>query len=206
MSTIPADLAPPVLPRRRQLLLGTAFASVAVSVFIFGLLGRYLELKAVAERAVRAAGGDAEAIGAAWLGENSVPLTQPVMQLFTLLMGAVTIQWAAWAIARNVRGQAYLGFGITALLGLAFLNQTTFLWNRVGLGMNQPEGPVFYAVTGGHFALMIAAVIFVLLVAFRCLGGQYSATLPDGPAAAAMFWHVTTALYSVIWLAVYVMK
>lgn len=191
MSIIPADLAPPILPRRRQLLFGTAFASVAVSVFLVALLGRYLEARAASDT---------------WLVENTIPLTQPVMQLFTLLMGAVTVQWAAWAIARNARGQAYLGFGITALLGAAFLNQTTFLWSRVALEMAQPEGPYFYAVTGGHFALVIGAILFVLLVAFRCLGGQYSATLPDGPAAAAMFWHVTTALYSVIWLAVYVMK
>ena len=191
MSVIPADLAPPVLPRRRQLLFGTAFASLAVSVFVIALLGRYLEARSGAET---------------WLADNTIPLTQPVMQLATMLMGAITIQWAAWAIARNARGQAYLAFGITALFGAAFLNQTTFLWNRVGLAMTQPEGPYFYAVTGGHFALVIAAVVFVLLVAFRCLGGQYSATLPDGPAAAAMFWHVTTVLYAVIWLAVYVMK
>ena len=192
MSLIPAQITAPVLPRRRQLLFGTAFACVAASMFLLALVGAYLEARSGSR--------------ATWLADNVIPLTQPVMQLATLLMGAITAQWAVWAVARNERGQAYLALGITLLMGLAFLNQTTFLWERVGLSMSQPEGPYFYAVTGGHFAMVVAAVLFLLLMAVRALGGQYSASLPDGLSAAAMFWHVTTALYSVIWLAVYVMK
>jgi heme/copper-type cytochrome/quinol oxidase subunit 3 len=192
MALIPATLSAPPLPRRRQLLFGTTFVSVGVAMFELALIGMYL-----AERSSHRN---------VWLSENTIPLTQPNMQLGTLVLGSIFVQWAVWAIARNERGQAYLGLGLTLLMGAAFLNQTTFLWKTIGLRMAQPEGPTFYAVTGAHFAIVAAAMIFVALMTIRALGGQFSSRLPDGLSAAALFWHVSVALYSVLWLAVYIMK
>jgi len=192
MALIPAELTAPPLPRRRQLLFGTAFAAAAVSMFELAFIGMYLS-----ERAAHKA---------TWLTENTIPLTQPNMQLGTLVLGSIFIQWAVWAISRNERGQAYLGLGLTVLMGAAFLNQTTFLWKSVALRMAQAEGPTFYAATGAHFAIVAAAMIFIVLMGIRALGGQFSSRLPDGVSAAALFWHVSVALYSVLWLAVYIMK
>jgi len=194
--TIPAQVTPPILPRRRQLLFGTAFAAVAVSMFLLTLVGMYLSTR-------HANLGHWLATGE---GKNIIPLTQPVMQLTTLILSAVMMQWAVWAIARNERGQTFLALGITVLLGLAFLNQSTFLWDQAAVKMSQPEGPLFYAITGGQFAITIGALAFVILMAFRALGGQFSSRHPDGISAAALFWHVNLALYSVVWYAVYVTK
>lgn len=191
MSLVPATLTPAPLPRRRQLLFGTALVSVAVAMFELALVGMYLAARDNAT---------------AWLSENTIPLTQPNMQLGSLVFGAIFIQWAVWAIARNERGQAYLALGLTLMMGFAFLNQTTFLWQQVELTMAQLEGPYFYAVTGAHFAIVAAAMIFVALTGIRALGGQFNSRLPDGVSAAAMFWHVSVALYAVLWLAVYIMK
>lgn len=192
MSLVIADAPPPALPRRRQLLFGTGFAGVAAAMYIFTLLGWYLQARADNR--------------ATWLAEHQPPLTQPNMQLMTLVMGMVTVQWAAWAIARNARGQTYLAAGITLLFAAAFLNQTTFLWVRVGLPVKSPEGPLFYALTGGHAAMVLAAAIMLALTTFRALGGQYGAKLPDGISASALLWHIVTALYMVVWYAVYIVK
>ena len=192
MSIIPAELTAPTLPRRRQLLFGTTFVAVGVAMFQLALVGMYMAERS-AHRNV-------------WLSENVIPLTQPNMQLGTLILGSIFIQWAVWAIARNERTQAYMGLGATLLMGAAFLNQTTFLWSEVKLTMAQVEGPTFYAVTGAHFAIVAASMVFIVLMAVRTLGGQYSSRLPDGVSAAALFWHVAVALYSVLWLAVYIMK
>lgn len=192
MTVIPADLAAPRLPRRRQLLFGTAFVAAGVAMLELALVGMYLT-----ERTAHAG---------TWLSENAIPLTQSNMQLGSLVLGSIFIQWAVWAIARDVRWQAYTGLGLTLLMGFAFLNQTTFLWKITALKMAQAEGPTFYAVTGTHFAIVIAAMAFIALMAIRTLGGQFSSRLPDGVSAAALFWHVSVALYAVIWLAVYIMK
>jgi heme/copper-type cytochrome/quinol oxidase subunit 3 len=192
MSVIPAGVAAPHPPRRRQLLFASAFASAASALLILTLVGAYLEARSGA--------------GGQWLASNNIPLTQPTMQLFTLLMSSFTVQWVVYAIARDNRTHAYLASAITLVLGLAVLNQTWFLYTQVELPLSSVEGPYFYAVTGAHLAMLGAAILFLGLNALRALGGAMSARNPDGLSAAALFWHVTVALYGVIWLGVYVLK
>lgn len=185
-------LPPAVLPRRRELIFGTAFATGGVVMIMATLIGAYL--------------GARNAAGATWFEGNNIPLTQPTMQMITLAMSVVTMQWAVWSISRDDRNHTYLALGVTLLLGAAFINQTTFLYHQAGVTMAQPEGPLFYAVTGGNLAMVLGAMIFVVLMGFRALGGQFSSRQPDGIAAAAVFWHASVAVYAVIWIAVYVMK
>jgi heme/copper-type cytochrome/quinol oxidase subunit 3 len=192
MTTIPAGVAASSPPRRRQVLFGTAFAAAASALLILSLLGGYLE--------ARTATGDA------WLSAVNIPLTQPTMQLFTLLMSAVTVQWVVYAIARDNRTHAFLASALTMLLGLAMLNQTWFLFTQIELPMATREGPYFYAVTGAHLAMVGAAILFLGLNTLRAFGGAMSSKYPDGFSASALFWHVTVALYGVIWLGVYVLK
>ncbi|MGB3411898.1 MAG: cytochrome c oxidase subunit 3 [Microthrixaceae bacterium] len=194
ITTISAEgrYSTPALPRRRELLFGTAFATAGISMVIISLIGTYLVTR--------------DASGANWLANNQIPLTQPNMQLITLGMSAVTMQWAVWSIARDDRYHSYMALGLTVLLGLAFVNQTTFLYKMTGIGIEQAEGPLFYAVTGSHLAMMIGALIFMVLMGFRTLAGQYSSRLPDGIGAAAIVWYAGIALYAIIWFAVYVQK
>lgn len=184
--------APAVLPRRRELLFGTALVTGGVVMALLTLVGQYIATR--------------DAAGAAWLADNQIPLTQPNMQLVTIGMSAVTMQWAFWAIARDDRYHAYMALGVTLLLGAAFVNQTTFLYSMAGVTMSQAEGPLFYAVTGGHLAMVIAGMVFIALMAFRALGGSFSSRQPDGIGAAAVFWYACIGLYALIWFAVYVQK
>lgn len=180
------------LPRRREMLFGSAFATAGVSMLIVVLVANYL--------IERTAGGSN------WLADNQIPLTQPNMMLLTLGMSVVTMQWAVYSISRDDRYHAYMAIGATLLLGLAFVNQTTFLYKMAGVTIEQPEGPLFYAVTAGHLAMMILALAFLVLVLFRVFAGQYSSRMPDGVGAVAILWYAGVALYALIWFAVYVQK
>jgi len=188
----PAQLPPVVLPRRRELLFGTALATAGLVMALVTLIGHYIATR--------------DAAGAAWLAENDIPLTQPNMQLITLGMSAVTMRWAVYAIARDDRYHTYMALGVTLLLAVAFVNQTSFLYSMAGVTMDQPEGPLFYGVTAGHLAMVVGGLIFMALMAFRALGGQYSSRQPDGIAAAALYWYACVGLYAIIWFAVYVQK
>jgi heme/copper-type cytochrome/quinol oxidase subunit 3 len=179
-------------PRRRELLFATAFATAGVAMCLLTLMGAYLAAR--------------NAAGAQWLVDNNIPLAQPNMQMLTLAMSVVTMQWAVYSISRDDRTHTSLALGVTLLLGAAFVNQTTFLYKQAGVTMAQPEGPVFYAVTGGHLAMVLAGIIFLLLMGFRALGGQFSSRQPDGISAAAVYWHACVALYVVVWVGVYIMK
>ena len=50
------------------------------------------------------------------------------------------------------------------------------------------------------------AIVFVALMAFRTLGGQYSARDREGIVAASLFWYVMVAVYAAIWYAIFVTK
>lgn len=191
-TTAPGALPPAVLPRRRELLFGTALATAGIVMALVTLIGHYIATR--------------DAAGAAWLAENDIPLTQPNMQLVTLGMSAVTMQWAVYAIARDDRYHAYMALGLTLLLGVAFVNQTSFLYTMAGITIDQPEGPLFYGVTAGHLAMVVGGIVFLVLMAFRALGGQFSSRQPDGIAAAALYWYACVGLYVVLWFAVYVQK
>lgn len=190
--SLDSAVTPPVLPRRRELLFGTAFATAGVVMAMATLIGVYVSTR--------------DANGAAWLSVNTIPLTQPNMQLVTIGASVVTMQWAVWSINRDDRYHTYMALGVTILLGAAFVNQTTFLFTQAGITIVQAEGPIFYAVTAGHLAMVVAGLLFMVLMGFRTLGGQFSSRQPDGIGAAAIFWYAAVALYVVIWFAVYVQK
>jgi len=185
-------LPPARQPRRRELLFATAFATGGVLMCMVTLIGVYL--------AARNAGG------IAWLANNPIPLAQPNMQALTMAMSVVTMQWAVYSISRDDRAHTYVALGVTLVLAAAFINQTTFLYKQAGVTMAQAEGPVFYAVTGGHLAMVIAGMIFLVLMGFRALGGQFSSRQPDGISAAAVYWYACVAVYAVVWVGVYIMK
>ncbi|MEI7885981.1 MAG: cytochrome c oxidase subunit 3 [Actinomycetes bacterium] len=187
-----AAALPPTMPRRRELIFGTVFVTAGVVMAMLTLIGSYIATR--------------DAAGARWLADNQIALTQPNMQMLTMVMSVVTMQWAVWSISRDDRYHTYLALGVTMLLGIAFVNQSTFLFKEAGIAITQPEGPLFYAVTIGHLAMIVAGLIFLLLMAFRTLGGQYSSRQPDGIGAAAVFWYSGVALYAVIWFAVYIQK
>lgn len=196
-ATVPTleSLPQPSLPRRRELIFGTAFITGGVVIAMATLIGMYLSARTTAI---------SEGVG--WLAENNIPLTQPNMMLVTLGMSVVTMQWAVYAINRDDRYHTYMALGLTVLFGIAFINQASFLFGQVALELTQPEGPYFYAVTAGHLAMTVVGLIFIILMAFRALGGQFSSRQPDGIAAAALFWYASVAVYAVLWLAIYIHK
>jgi heme/copper-type cytochrome/quinol oxidase subunit 3 len=191
------ELAPPPAPARPRLLtIGTTLAALASAVVFAGLIGIYLSV-----RAGVVAGGDA------WLPEGvTIPLTPGNMAMITLAMSVVTIHWAVYAIANDDRVRTYLAFGVTILLGVAYLNGIAFAYSQIGASIRTPFGVLFYAVTGAHLVMAGAAIVFAAFMAFRTLGGQYSARDREGVTAAAIYWDVMVAVYAVLWYSVFITK
>lgn len=194
--TAPA-LASPPMQRPRMLVVGTAFAAVAAAMVVVGMIGVYL----VERSAVVSAGGT-------WLPDGVVlPLTQPNVMLFGLIMSSVAIQWAASAVRNDDRVNSYLALGLTLLFGLGYINMMAYLWSKAGLDVNASlQATLIQSITATHVAMAAVAMVFVALMAFRALAGGYNSRQYDGIAAAAVFWHVMVAMYVLIWLAVYVTK
>ena len=197
MAALARALPAPPVQRPRVLMIGTAFATAGTLMYFVTLLAVYLERRA-----------EALASGDVWLPEGvEVPLTQPNVMLFTLIASAVTIQWAVWAISRDDRLNTYLSLGLTLVFGVAFINMASYLYTimQFDIGAN-PQSVLVYAITGGHLVMLVVAMIFTGLMAFRALGGQQSSRQHDGISAAALFWHANVVVFAVIWYAIYVTK
>jgi heme/copper-type cytochrome/quinol oxidase subunit 3 len=190
-------LPPPPPPARpRMLLIATGLAVGGVSMAFAALLGVYL-----AERSTTLAAGQS------WLPKGvKLPITPGNMALACLALSAFMIQWAVDAIGRNDRPRAYIAMGLTALLGAAYINEIAFGYSQFNVPLREPFGLLFYALTGGHLAMAAGGLVFLGLVAFRTIGGQYSGRDREGITAVALYWYVMIAVYTVIWFTIFIKK
>ena len=190
-----ADAPLPLPVRPRVQLVGTALAAAASVALLGGLLGVYFARRA-----------DVINTGTPWLPRGTeIPIAQPTMMMATLLLSVVTVIWAAWALSVQDRANAYVALGLTLLFGFAYVNQATYLFSVMGLPVRSDPGVLIYSVAGMHVALMCAAMGYLALVSLRALSGQYR-RLPDGPAAAALYWVTVALVFPVIWYGVFITK
>jgi cytochrome c oxidase subunit 3 len=183
--------------RPRVLVIGTMFVLAAIVMVFAALIGIYLAMRS-----------GVVSTGGTWLPEGvTIPLTQPNTNMFTLVMGAVTAQWAVYAIARDDRINAYLALGLTLVFGFMFIVTQSYLWSIMELDITgSPQAVLLYTVGGAHLAFLVGTMAFLVLMAIRALGGQFTSRQHDGISSAALSWHVMTAVYFVIWIAVYITK
>ena len=192
LSALPA----PEIQRPRTLVVGTILAIVASGMFFAGLFGIYLH-----ERRLALAAGDQ------WLKKNQISLVPGGMMMVTAAMSVVTVLWAVQAIGNDDRKNAYVALALTMLFGVANLNQQAFYYHDMKLVLQGSVAQLLiYVISGAQVAMLIAAIVFVGLSAFRALGGQYSSRQADGVQAAAYFWTATMVIYMLVYYGIYVTK
>ena len=198
MADIPVGM-PLAAPRLRQrtLLVGTVFGTAAALMYFAALLGVYLR-----ERS------DALADGGGWIPAGAdIQLAQPTVAAWTMLMSAVTMQWAVYSIARDDRSHAILAVALTTLFGFSVVVTTSFQYTQMGLAVDESiAATLIYTISGSHLAMIAIGLVFLFLMAFRSLGGQYSSRQTDGFVAAAIFWYAVVFVYVVIWTTIFVLK
>ena len=189
---------PPVESRPRVMLVGTAFAAVASVMVFVGLLAVYLatRIQVISD-------------GSKWIPEGMmVPLTQPNMMMLTMVLSVFTVQWAVVSIKNDDRMNAYLALGVSLLLAVSFIVEMGYLYSlmKLDLTIAPRQATLIDAITGAHIVMLAGAMIFLALMGFRALAGSFTSKQHDGIASAALYWHVTVAVYAVIWFAIFVTK
>ena len=129
----------PVPPPRRQVLIGTAVASLGVFTLIGGLLAVYIRIRE-----------DARDAGEPWVPESvsipGVPTNVMLISFFALVLFA---QWAVYAARRRDRAHIGLSLGLVGVVGLAIVNAQAYVYNRMALpAADSTYASLFYAVTG----------------------------------------------------------
>ena len=203
MATTATDLEvfsaapPPPAPRPRVLLVGTALAAGSVAMVVLALIALYARLRA-----------DVIAAGEIWLPEESnLQLTPGSMGMITMLLSLVTAAWAVQALRDDDRGHALMAFGVTLVLGAAYINGAAYGWQQFGLGVtSSTQALLIYTITGLHVAMAAVGLLYMTVMAFRAVGGQLTGRAAEGATAAALFWFVTVGVYAVVWYTITVVK
>jgi heme/copper-type cytochrome/quinol oxidase subunit 3 len=197
------DAVSPAPQRRpRLLLISTAFVAAGSAAAFAALLGVYLSV-----RSTYLESNDT------WLPAGAeIPLSPGNMSMVTLAMSLVTVQWAVHAARNRDRAHTYLALGVTVFVfGLAHVTQIGYLWTQWNLPLNSAEGTtaqavLLFTILGLHIAMVAGGLIFLVLMAVRSLGGQFTGRDAEGLSAAALYWYVTVAVFAVIWYAVLIVK
>jgi heme/copper-type cytochrome/quinol oxidase subunit 3 len=127
--------------------------------------------------------------------------------VITSLMSSVTIEWAAYGIRKAFRGQALFGFGITIGLGIAFLNALYYLITQFGFeAADSPYATVVYALTGLAFLVVVLALGGVIVTTLRAAGHQLTVDNYQLARATALFWHVGTVGWAIVFYTIYITK
>ena len=193
-------VAPAIAPRRRTLQVGTGFAAAAVLMYFGGLLGVYFSERAEFLRANP---------GQSWIPAGvRVELTAPTVMAWTLLLSVVTMQWVVHATKRDDRRHTVIALVVTAMFGVAVINQTAFQYRQMGLTIDggSAAAPLIYAISGSHLALVVVTLIYLFVMAVRALTSPSTSVHLDGMTAAALLWHVMVFVYLVIWVGLFVTK
>jgi cytochrome c oxidase subunit 3 len=185
-------------PRRNVALVGTMFAIAAGIMLMGGLLAAYFGARQVAQHA-----------GNTWVDTTTHPLPNVALAVtyVSLLMSAVTAQWVVSAIKMDDRRQGYVAAGLTLLLAAAFINGLTFCWAQLGLGAGDGAfADRMYAVTGVHLLLVVVAVVYFVVMAFRVLGGQFGPRNSEFVVSAVAFWHFVVAAGAAVWWCIWFLE
>lgn len=126
----------------------------------------------------------------------------------TMLMASVMIEWAAYGIRKGFRGQSLFGFGLTVLLGVAYLVGLAYLLiSKLGYeAAATPYATVVYAMLGVAFAVGLLAIGAVILAAIRTMGAQIAEGNYDVMRATGYVWHAATITWIAVYYTVYITK
>ena len=113
----------------------------------------------------------------------------PTMIAITMVMTAVTVQWAIWSIRRNDQRTTLAALGITIFFAFAVLNGQWYELAHLKFGpAAHPYGAFVYLLTGFHMVNVIAGIVVLAIALVRSVGGEFSADDHDALTATAIFW------------------
>jgi heme/copper-type cytochrome/quinol oxidase subunit 3 len=129
----------------------------------------------------------------------------PSMVAMTMVMTAVSIQWAVWAIRRNDQRTTLAALGFTIFLAFAILNGQWYELAHLKFGIGaHAYGTFVYVLTGFHMVHVIAGIIVLGVVLGRTTGGEFNADDHDTVTAAAIYWQFANVAglvaYSILFL------
>ena len=123
----------------------------------------------------------------------------PTMITITAIMSGFAVQWGIFSARRNDGRNASIALILTLFLGLAVANLEWLTFVRTGFGFNDHTyGTLFNILHGFHLLHLLAAILVVLVLAFRTMAGHFTDDRHDALRAGAVFWQYTNVVWFVV--------
>lgn len=173
---------------------GMVFFLASEAVFFANLIASYLYLR------VRA-GAWPPTIDHLTRPEITIPLINSVI----LVSSSFVMHYAVTSIKKGNKNGLTIGLGITALMGAIFLGGQAYEYLHNGFGpWDGLFGSVFYTLTGFHGAHVTFGLLFMLVVFFRAMRGDFSRSHHFAVNAIEMYWHFVDVVWVLLFLVLYV--
>ena len=186
----PSSTAPPVSNARIAVLA----LLVAETMLFSGLIGAYLVYRV----------GTRD-----WPPPNlpRLPLAVTWVNTLVLMASGFTVLGALRAVRRGDQRGLRRGLALTALLGLIFVAVQGSEWVRLihhGLTMSAGMyGATFYVLIGTHAAHVVGAVLWLGIVLWWAMHGQFAIGRDGAVEACTIYWLFVCALWLVLFGLVY---
>jgi cytochrome c oxidase subunit 3 len=131
----------------------------------------------------------------------------PLINTFILLASSIPARIAGAGAAKGNRRQLLGGLLGTVVLGAIFLGGQVYEYTNL-IAQNftlqfKVFGSAFFTLTGFHGLHVTVGILFLLVVFFRALRGDFSPKQHFAVEAAEMYWHFVDLVWVVVFSTVY---
>jgi cytochrome c oxidase subunit 3 len=133
------------------------------------------------------------------------PWELPLLNTLILLTSGTTVTWAHHALLNNNRRGLIWGLVLTILLGISFTTLQAYEYSHAAFQFaGHIYGSTFFMATGFHGFHVIVGTIFLIVMLFRALAGQFTPKQHFGFEAAAWYWHFVDVVWLFLFASIYV--
>jgi cytochrome c oxidase subunit 3 len=140
-------------------------------------------------------------------GTPELELFIPILNTIILVSSSFVMHRGQTAIKNNDVAGLRLWFGITALMGAAFLMGQGYEYFHAEFGLTTNLfTSCFFALTGFHGLHVTVGLLLILSVLWRSReAGHYSSSSHFGVEAAEIYWHFVDVIWVILFVLVYLL-
>jgi cytochrome c oxidase subunit 3 len=115
------------------------------------------------------------------------------------------LTWAHHALLHKDRKGMITGLALTVALGVLFSFVQAYEYIHAPFEFKDSiYGATFFMATGFHGFHVIVGTIFLLVILFRAMGGDFTPERHFGFEAAAWYWHFVDVVWLFLFFTIYV--
>lgn len=117
----------------------------------------------------------------------------------TIIISSFIIQYAVYAIKKNLLNQVKIAVVTTLVLGIVFVFMQFYAWTvMVNNGIHfvgNPSGSFIYVLSGMHILHLAGGIISMIVISIKSILEKYSPKNYLGLQLGAIFWHFLDILW-----------